>query len=64
VVRAGSRGVAVTALQRALRITADGAFGPATTTAVKAAQARARLAQTGVVATLTWKAVERALTGR
>ncbi|HYN29072.1 MAG TPA: peptidoglycan-binding protein, partial [Dermatophilaceae bacterium] len=47
VVRAGSRGVAVTALQRALRITADGAFGPATTTAVKAAQARARLAQTG-----------------
>ena len=34
--------------------TADGRFGPGTLSAVKAAQARAKLSQTGVVATLTW----------
>lgn len=58
VMRSGSRGTAVVALQRALGITADGAFGPATERAVKAAQAKARIAQTGVVATVTWKAIE------
>ncbi|MGG5257993.1 peptidoglycan-binding domain-containing protein [Phycicoccus avicenniae] len=58
VLKRGSRGAAVVALQKALRITADGSYGPATEAAVKAAQKAAHLAQTGVVATLTWKAVE------
>lgn len=58
VLKRGSHGAAVVALQRALGLTADGSFGPATETAVKAAQKAAHLAQTGVVATVTWKAVE------
>ncbi|NHA68005.1 peptidoglycan-binding domain-containing protein [Phycicoccus flavus] len=58
VLKRGSRGSAVVALQRALRITADGSFGPQTETAVKGAQRAARIAQTGVVGTVTWKAVE------
>ncbi|MCE1179839.1 MAG: peptidoglycan-binding protein [Micrococcales bacterium] len=64
VARNGSTGAAVSALQRALRVGADGEFGPLTEKAVKAAQSRARLAQTGVVATLTWQAIERQSTGR
>ncbi|PRY55858.1 peptidoglycan hydrolase-like protein with peptidoglycan-binding domain [Knoellia remsis] len=59
VAKRGSRGSNVVALQKALRITADGSFGPATEAAVKAAQTRARIASTGVVATLTWKAIEK-----
>lgn len=58
VVKRGSTGAAVVALQKALRITADGSFGPITEAAVKSAQASAKLSQTGVVGTLTWKAVE------
>ncbi|MBM6400975.1 peptidoglycan-binding domain-containing protein [Phycicoccus sonneratiae] len=58
VLRRGSHGAGVVALQKALRITADGSYGPATEAAVKAAQKASHLAQTGVVATLTWKAVE------
>ncbi len=55
----GSSGAAVVALQKALRISADGGFGPQTEAAVKAAQAKAKIAQTGVVALLTWQAVEK-----
>jgi peptidoglycan hydrolase-like protein with peptidoglycan-binding domain len=58
VVKRGSTGTAVVALQKALRITADGSFGPKTEAAVKAVQAAAKLTQTGVVGTVTWKAVE------
>jgi peptidoglycan hydrolase-like protein with peptidoglycan-binding domain len=58
VLKRGSRGTAVVALQKALRITADGSFGPNTEAAVKALQKTARLTQTGVVGTVTWKAVE------
>ena len=58
VAKLGSTGPKVVALQRALRITADGSFGAATQAAVKEAQARAKLTQTGVVASLTWKAIE------
>ena len=58
VLKRGSTGTAVVALQRALRITADGSFGPMTEAAVKAVQLNAKLTQTGVVGTLTWKAVE------
>ena len=55
----GSRGVAVVALQRALRVTPDGAFGPITWAAVKAVQSRARLAPTGVVSSVTWVAIDK-----
>ncbi|HET6968524.1 MAG TPA: peptidoglycan-binding protein, partial [Ornithinibacter sp.] len=58
VLKRGSKGTAVVALQKALRITADGSFGPNTEAAVKALQKAARLTQTGVVGTVTWKAVE------
>lgn len=61
VLRTGSRGTAVVALQRALRIPADGVFGPQTQAAVKALQRRTHLASTGVVASLTWQALEREL---
>jgi peptidoglycan hydrolase-like protein with peptidoglycan-binding domain len=64
VLRSGSKGAAVVALQKALRITADGAFGPKTQTAVKALQKRAKIAQTGTVAAVTWKAVEAELRRR
>jgi len=55
----GSKGVAVVALQRALRVAPDGAFGPGTTAAVKAVQSRAKLTPTGVVSGVTWVAIER-----
>ena len=55
----GSKGVAVVALQRALRVAPDGAFGPRTLAAVKAVQSRAKLAPTGVVSGVTWVAIER-----
>jgi peptidoglycan hydrolase-like protein with peptidoglycan-binding domain len=58
VLRSGSTGAAVVALQKALRISADGSYGPATVAAVKALQKRAALTQTGVVGLVTWKAVE------
>src|SRR5450631_246348 len=56
--RQGSRGAAVAVVQRALRLSADGIFGPITATGVKAVQAGARLARTGVVSGWTWVAVE------
>jgi peptidoglycan hydrolase-like protein with peptidoglycan-binding domain len=58
VLKRGSTGAPVVALQKALRITADGSYGPKTEAAVKALQKAARLTQTGVVGTVTWKAVE------
>ena len=54
----GSRGVAVVALQRALRVTPDGVFGRGTQAAVTAVQARAKLPLTGVVSGVTWIAIE------
>ncbi|KQU69396.1 hypothetical protein ASD62_16270 [Phycicoccus sp. Root563] len=64
VVKKGSKGAAVVALQKALHVGADGDFGPQTEAAVKALQGRAKLARTGVVATVTWKAVEAELRKR
>ena len=58
VLKRGSTGTPVVALQKALRIPADGRFGPATEAAVKALQQAAKLTRTGVVGTVTWKAVE------
>jgi len=54
----GSRGVAVVALQRALRVAPDGVFGRGTQAAVMAVQSRAKLAPTGVVSGVTWDAIE------
>ena len=64
VLRKGSSGAAVVALQRALRVGADGRFGPVTEAAVKALQGRAKIARTGVVATLTWQALDAELRRR
>ena len=64
VLRPGSRGAAVVVLQKALRVTADGAYGPQTVAAVKALQGRAKIASTGSVATLTWQALEAELRSR
>ncbi len=58
VLKRGSTGAPVLALQKALRIKADGSYGPITEAAVKALQKVAKLTQTGVVGTVTWKAVE------
>ena len=56
--RQGSSGAVVVVLQRALRVGADGAFGPKTVAAVKAVQRSAKMAQTGVVSGWTWVAIE------
>ena len=58
ILRQGSKGATVVVLQRALRVTADGAFGPRTGAAVMAVQSSARIARTGVVNGPTWVAVE------
>jgi peptidoglycan hydrolase-like protein with peptidoglycan-binding domain len=59
VLRPGSTGPAVIALQRALGVVADGEYGALTVAAVKAAQVRASIASTGVVAALTWVTIEK-----
>ena len=64
VLRTGSAGGAVLVLQRALGIVADGRFGPQTEAAVKALQGRAKIARTGVVASVTWQALEAELRRR
>lgn len=53
-----STGPPVLSLERALKIPADEYFGPATLSAVRAAQSKARLPQTGVVNSATWAAIE------
>ncbi|GAA4908881.1 peptidoglycan-binding protein [Streptomyces coeruleoprunus] len=57
--KAGARGAEVTALQHLLvarghALTVDGAFGPATTNAVKAYQRAQRLTADGIVGPATW----------
>ncbi|WP_044378158.1 peptidoglycan-binding domain-containing protein [Streptomyces cyaneogriseus] len=59
VLKAGARGTEVTALQHLLTarghsLTADGAFGPATTAAVKTFQRAQRLTADGIVGPATW----------
>jgi murein DD-endopeptidase MepM/ murein hydrolase activator NlpD len=51
----GSKGLAVKSLQTALKITADGDFGPITEKAVKAYQTKKGIVVTGVVDETTWK---------
>ena len=56
-VRKGDRGRAVKAVQRRLRLTADGVFGPQTHRAVKRFQKRRRLEADGIVGPLTRRAL-------
>ncbi|MBM6402956.1 peptidoglycan-binding protein [Phycicoccus sp. CSK15P-2] len=60
VLKRGSAGKAVTALQQAMGgdVNVDGTFGTATERRVKEVQKAAKIARTGVVGTVTWKAVE------
>lgn len=55
--RFGSSGPAVVAIQKALRITADGQFGRATDQHVRNFQQAHRLTVDGVVGPVTWKAL-------
>lgn len=57
VLRRGDRGETVKALQKLLQIHADGSFGPATQTAVKAYQFHRKLPAHGIVDEPTWKAL-------
>ena len=56
-VRKGDRGPAVKSVQRRLRLTADGVFGPQTHRGVKRFQKRRRLAADGIVGPLTRRAL-------
>lgn len=65
VLRAGAHGSSVVQLQNLLRakgfsVTADGSFGPRTTSAVKAFQASRHLTADGVVGPRTWAALRTA----
>ena len=57
ILRQGATGPAVVALQQALRVTVDGAFGPRTAAAVTAYQRAHHLPVTSVVSTDTWLAL-------
>lgn len=57
VLKVGSRGEPVKAVQRFLRIAADGSYGPKTAAAVKAFQVKAHLKPTGVVDSATWRKI-------
>jgi peptidoglycan hydrolase-like protein with peptidoglycan-binding domain len=64
VLRRGSCGPAVAALQAALHLPGDGIFGPATEEAVAEFQERRRLATTGLVGARTWEALDAEARGR
>jgi murein DD-endopeptidase MepM/ murein hydrolase activator NlpD len=53
-IKVGSKGEAVKYIQKKLKLTVDGAFGPATDKAVKALQKKHGLTADGVVGPLTW----------
>ena len=57
VLKEGSRGTAVKAMQRVVKATPDGVFGPQTKARVKAFQKSHGLRQTGVVAAKEWRAM-------
>ena len=57
VLRRGSRGEAVKSLQKLMGLDADGSFGPATQSAVKAFQCEKKLPAHGIADEPTWKAL-------
>jgi hypothetical protein len=59
VLRVGDRGDGVRVLQRALVLTADGVFGPATDSAVRGFQRGHGLVADGVVGGATWRLIDR-----
>ncbi len=59
VLRQGSRGSAVVALQRALHVTADGAFGPKTRSALVTFQSLQHISPSGVADRLVWDRLEK-----
>ena len=59
VLKPGSTGSAVKALQTHLGLTVDGVYGPSTEAAVRSVQQRHALASTGYVGSVTWQALER-----
>ncbi len=59
VLKPGSTGAAVRALQEHLGLAADGVYGPSTEAAVRAVQKRHGLTSTGYVGSVTWQALER-----
>ncbi|HEY5248580.1 MAG TPA: peptidoglycan-binding domain-containing protein [Dermatophilaceae bacterium] len=59
VLRQGSRGSAVVALQRGLRVTPDGDFGPRTRAALAAFQRQQRLSPNGVASRQVWDRLEK-----
>ena len=59
--RRGSRGPDVAALQGALRVPADGAFGPFTEAALRRFQRARGLAPDGIAGPRTWAALERTM---
>lgn len=61
VLRDGSRGAAVTVVQKVVRTTADGNFGPVTATAVAAWQRAHHVPASGVVDATTWRALLKAV---
>lgn len=60
--RQGSRGPAVVTVQKAVRVGADGVFGPLTDAAVRTFQRGQALAADGVVGAQTWSALRSLLT--
>jgi peptidoglycan hydrolase-like protein with peptidoglycan-binding domain len=58
VLAVGSRGTAVVILQRGLRVTADGAFGPQTKAALVAFQKQQKLLANGITSRLVWNRLE------
>lgn len=59
VLRRGDHGVAVEVLQRALHVSVDGQFGPATQHALTAAQTAHKVAASGATNRATWRALGR-----
>ena len=58
ILRKGDRGPAVAAVQRKLRLTADGVFGPMTHRSVKRFQRRKKLEADGIVGPVTRRALD------
>lgn len=57
-IRRGAQGDLVKQMQRKLKLTADGVFGPATEAAVRAFQRKLKLVPDGIVGPVSWRAID------